>query len=56
MPSLLHDFTYSGFWTALGTAVVHGLKVLLVIGSVGAALTFLSGGTQPKKWPSKADH
>lgn len=55
-PSLIHDFTFSGYWDALGTAIVHGLQVLLAVGTVGAALTFLSGGTQPKHWPSKAEH
>lgn len=56
MPSLIHDFTHAGYWVALGASVVHGLKVLLALSAVGATLTFLSGGTQPKKWPAKTDH
>ncbi len=50
MPTLFEDFFNPSFAHALGVSIVHGLQVLLAIGTAGAILTFLTGGTQPRKW------
>ena len=56
MPSLWEDFTNAGYIAALTSSIFNGLKVLVVVGGVGAALTFLTGGTQPKHWPKGEHH
>ena len=48
MPSLFEDFSNVVYFSALGASIFNGLKVLLLISGVGAALTFITGGTQPK--------
>jgi hypothetical protein len=55
MPTLFEDFFNASYLHALTSSIIHGLQVLLVIGTVGGALTFLTGGTQPKHWP-KSEH
>ena len=51
----MKDFLDPSYFHALTTSIGYGLGVLLVVSGAGAALTFLTGGTQPKKWP-KSEH
>jgi len=55
VPTLLEDFLNPSYFHALWTSIINGLMVLLVVGGVGAFLTFATGGTQPKHWP-KSEH
>lgn len=56
MPTLFEDFMNPVYFHALWVSIVNGLKVLVVVGVVGAGLTFMSGGTQPRHWPSNSEH
>ena len=51
MPDLMKDFLDPSCFHALTTSIGYGLMVLVGVSVTGAALTFLTGGTQPKKWP-----
>ncbi len=53
MPTLTADFTDPYFWSALGHAVVNGLKVLVVVSTAAAAFVFATGGTAPRNWPKR---
>lgn len=53
MPTLTADFTDPYLWSALGQAIVNGLKVLVVVSAVAAGFVFTTGGTAPRNWPKR---
>jgi len=55
MPTLAEDFLNPSYFHALWASIGYGLQVLAIVSVVGAAFTFLTGGTQPKHWP-ETDH
>lgn len=55
MPTVTSDFTNPAFWHALGSSIVNGLVVMVVLSLAAVILSFASGASAARHWPKKDD-
>lgn len=54
-PTLTEDFIHQGYFDALGTAILNGLWVLVLITLVAGLFTLLGGGTAALGWEKQRE-